>query len=108
MATATAVITPGVCGQGTKVTATHDDGTGVVTLTLHTECQACRRLAETLHTVDGMQAAFTPPPQNPVYLAAAQARLHAACVVPAGIIKAVEIACGLALPADVSIRLTKE
>ena len=32
---------------------------------------------------------------------------HAACPVPVGIIKAVEIEAGLALPTDVSIKLTK-
>jgi hypothetical protein len=32
---------------------------------------------------------------------------HAACPVPVGIIKAVEVETGLALPADVSIKLSK-
>ena len=32
---------------------------------------------------------------------------HAACPVPAGIVKAVEVAAGLALPKDASIRLIK-
>ena len=32
---------------------------------------------------------------------------HAACPVPVGIIKAVEVEAKLALPADVSIKLTK-
>lgn len=32
---------------------------------------------------------------------------HAACPVPTGIIKAVEVESGLALPADVNIQITK-
>ena len=32
---------------------------------------------------------------------------HAACPVPVGIVKAIEIAAGLNLPADVAIKLSK-
>ena len=65
------------------------------------------RLAAELPEVDGYQAAMTAAPQNPVYLAAGQARLHAACPVPCGVIKAIEVACSLALPKDVSIKLSR-
>lgn len=33
---------------------------------------------------------------------------HAACPVPAGIIKAVEVAAGLALPADATIKISED
>ncbi len=33
---------------------------------------------------------------------------HAACPVPSALIKAVEVAAGLALPGDVSMKITKE
>lgn len=33
---------------------------------------------------------------------------HAACPVPSAIIKGVEVACGLALPKDVEIKIAKE
>jgi hypothetical protein len=33
---------------------------------------------------------------------------HAAWPVPSGIVKAVEVAAGLALPADASIKITRE
>lgn len=33
---------------------------------------------------------------------------HAACPVPSAIIKGVEVACGLALPKDVEIRIAKK
>jgi hypothetical protein len=33
---------------------------------------------------------------------------HAACPVPSGIIKAIEVASGLALPKDASITVTQE
>ncbi|HIE26142.1 TPA: hypothetical protein EYP66_02520 [Candidatus Poribacteria bacterium] len=38
---------------------------------------------------------------------AAKHRLHTACPVPVGIIKAVEVEAGLALPADATIKLSK-
>jgi hypothetical protein len=44
----------------------------------------------------------------PVLQAAYAHCAHAACPVPAGLVKAIEVAAGLALPADVSMRLSKE
>ncbi|MBI3948404.1 MAG: hypothetical protein HY321_20995 [Armatimonadetes bacterium] len=102
-----AEVTPGVCGLGTLVVATHDETTGQVSLVLETDCAAIRRLAAVLTAVDAYQTAFTPAPGNPVYVAAGEARLHPSCALPTAIIKAVEVAAGLALPRDVTIRLTK-
>lgn len=79
----------------------------MVTIALESQCEGVRRLAAALPEADGHAVAFTPAARNPVYLAAEAARLHPACVVPAAIIKAVEVACGLALPRDVSIKLAK-
>jgi hypothetical protein len=45
--------------------------------------------------------------ENPVYIAAAKHYKHAACPVPSGIVKAIEVACGLALPKDVSFKIEK-
>jgi len=41
-------------------------------------------------------------------LLAAKHCKHAACPVPSGIIKAIEVAAGLALPKDASIQVSKE
>lgn len=102
-----AEVTAGVCGFRTKIVATYDEAAGTVVLEFHTECAAVQRLAADLQCVAVHPIAFTPACQNPVYRAAAPARLHAACVVPVSVIKAVEAAAGLALPRDVAIRLEK-
>ena len=46
------------------------------------------------------------PPR--IWQLAAKHRLHAACPVPVGILKAIEVEAGLALPADVSIALSRQ
>jgi hypothetical protein len=42
------------------------------------------------------------------YQLAAKYLTHSACPVPAGILKAVEVAAGLALPKDAAIKVSKE
>jgi hypothetical protein len=42
-----------------------------------------------------------------VFREAAKTLLHPACPVPVGIIKAIEMEAGLALPRDVEIRFTR-
>ena len=103
---ATAEICSGICGFTTTVQATIV-GPDRVALVIESDCEAVRRLAEELATVSPIQEiAFRGPGPLTLRMAAEYLR-HAACPVPAGIIKAVEVAAGLALPADVSIRLTK-
>ena len=42
-----------------------------------------------------------------LYELAPQCLAHPACPVPSGIVKAIEVEAGLALPADVSIKVSK-
>lgn len=104
---AIAEVTPGVCGLKSHITATLDEESGVVTLAVDSDCEAVKRLAEVLPSVDGQLAALTPLVKNPIFLAAAAAQCHPACVVPTAILRAVEVASELALPRDVTIHLTK-
>ena len=77
------------------------------TLSLESECKAIQRLAAELPAVDPFRE-FTFRGEGPAtFQAAAECCSHAACPVPVGIIKAVEIEAGLALPADVTIKLSK-
>ena len=76
-------------------------------VSVRSECKAIQRLASELAHVDPLRE-FTHWGEGPLPLAmAARYCSHAACPVPVGIIKAVEVAAGLALPADVSIKLEK-
>jgi hypothetical protein len=103
---AKAEICAGVCGFNTKV-ETQKGNSGEIRVTIESECEAINRLAEDLTEVDPFRE-FTYRGEGPLtFEAAAKHCSHAACPVPVGIIKAVEIEAGLALPEDVSIRLSK-
>ncbi len=103
---AKAEICSGVCGFNTTVEAQKDE-TGQVELTIESDCKTIQRLAAVLTQVDPYRE-FTYTGEAPLtFEGAAEHCSHAACPVPVGIIKAVEIEAGLALPADVSIKLSK-
>jgi hypothetical protein len=96
----------GICGFGAKIRAESEDGQSC-RLFIESDCDAVMGMASELTEVDGFQVAFGNFMENPVYAAAAAHYRHAACPVPAAIIKAVEVACGLALPKDVAMRIEK-
>ena len=103
---AKAEICSGVCGLNTTVEAQKDEA-GQIELTIESDCKAIQRLAAELTQVDPYRE-FTYKGEGPLtFEVAAEHCSHAACPVPVGIIKAVEIEAGLALPADVSIKLSK-
>lgn len=102
-----AEIFSGVCGFTTRIEAT-SDGNHHIHLNIQSDCEAIQRLADQLTTVDPFQE-ITFRGDGPLALRlAAECGCHTACPVPAGIIKAVEVAAGLALPADATIRIAKE
>jgi len=102
---ATADIDAGKCGYQTRV-ETEMDGERC-TIKISSECKAIQRLAEELVSVEPYgEISFRR--KIPVILQmGAKNCTHAACPVPVGIIKAVEIEAGLALPQDVHISLKK-
>lgn len=102
---ARAEINPGVCGFKTIVETTMDGD--LCTVTIESDCKAIQRLGQKLSRVDPFRE-FTFRGEGPeTYELAASYCSHAACPVPVGIVKTVEIAAGLALPADVIIKLEK-
>jgi len=100
-------IHPGVCGFKTVVEAHSEDGQNV-RLTIESECPDIRALGESLKEVDAYSAVFGSMMDSTVYKAASEHCSHAACPVPMGIIKTLEAACSLALPADVTVSISKE
>ena len=101
-----AEICSGICGFRTEVAA-QKNGAGQVVLNIESDCEAIKRLAAELTEVDPFRE-FTYRGEGPqTFQLAAEHCSHAACPVPVGIIKAIEIEAGLALPADVSIKLSK-
>ncbi len=101
-------INAGVCGFRTSVSARSDDMQNV-TLTIESDCEKIRRIAESLSApIDAYQeigAGF----DGEVYKAVL-ARLKgccSGCAVPCGIFKSVQVAGGVALPAPVTINIER-
>lgn len=105
---ARAEIDAGICGFKTTVLA-QPNGDGTIHLQIASECKAVCKLADQIQDVDPFGEAFwrrkTP---TGIHQLAPQCLSHPACPVPSGIIKAIEVAAGLALPADVSIKVSKD
>jgi hypothetical protein len=102
---AKAEIFAGICGFNTTVQTTMNERT--CHLSIQSECKAIQRLAENLTEVDPFKEISFRRQLPQTYEAAHQYCSHAACPVPSGIIKAIEVEAGLALPKDVSIRISK-
>jgi hypothetical protein len=98
----------GICGMLTEVRATSDDQTGTVKLEFNTRCEGIQKLAGELTEVNPFEEiSFRGEGPKTLRLAARHCQ-HAACPVPSGIIKAIEVASGLALPKDATIEVKKE
>lgn len=102
---ARAEIAAGICGFTTRVKATTTGAS--CKIAIESECEAIRRLAEQLTEVDPFRE-ITYRGDGPLVLEVASGFCrHPACPVPVGILKAVEVEAGLALPADVTIKLAQ-
>lgn len=77
------------------------------TLTITSECKMAEKLGTEIPELTLMDA-FKRVLDNPVYTKGATCLKHAACPVPSGILKALEVEAGLAVPKDVSIIFLKE
>jgi len=103
---AKAEILAGVCGFRTTVRAWPADD-GQIALQIESECAAVCKLAAELTRVDPYRE-FSWRGEGPLTARLASRYLtHPACPVPSGIIKAVEVAAGLALPADAMIKVSR-
>lgn len=77
------------------------------TISIESKCEAIQQLARELRQVDPFRE-ITFRGEGPLtLLLGARYCRHAACPVPVGIIKAVEVEAGLALPAEVTIKVSK-
>ena len=103
---AVVVVNPGVCGLSTTIRAESEDMQNAV-VAIETDCQHIKALGSEIKEVDSFAECFGKLGSGEVYKAAAKHCKHAACPVPAAIIKGIEVACGLALPKDVEFKITK-
>ena len=103
---AKAEIHSGICGFNTTVRTSMDGK--VCKVSIESECQAIQKLAAELTEVEPFQEISFRRNQPKTLEMGAKYCSHAACPVPVGIIKAIEVEAHLALPADVTIKLSKE
>ena len=101
---AKAEILPGNCGFTTTVEATLDGD--ICKLSIISECKAIQKMAQELTEVNPYQEISFRRNTPQILQMGAIYCTHAACPVPVGIIKAVEVEMGMTLPMDVTIKLT--
>lgn len=103
----TAKIHAGVCNFTTIVHVESEDAQNA-TIQITTECPNLKPLEAQPLEVDGFVECFGKVGDGAIFEWCRKYCKHAACPVPTGIVKAVEVACELALPKDVTIELKKE
>lgn len=102
---AKAEINSGICGFSATVETRMAGARCQVSI--ESECEAIKKLAADLVEVEPFQEiSFRGAGPRSLEMGAKHC-FHTACPVPVGIIKAIEIEAGLALPKDVSMRLSK-
>jgi len=102
-----AEIMPGVCGLSTTVETAMDDQFSVE-VRIESQCKHIQALADRLESIDVLSELRLSIDETAVYRLAGECGLHAACPVPSGLLKAVEVAAGMALPKDVHIKVTND
>ncbi len=98
-----ASVNAGICGFACYIKAWKIDKRAVGLEISESECQQIQRFSELLRKLT-LNEVFAPVTRNPVYLAAEQSHCHSSCPVPAGVLKAAEVALEMALARDASIR----
>lgn len=103
------IVNPGVCGLTADIRTEQIDSQ-TVKISLESECKMIVKLVDGLgETVDAFALLGMRRGADPLLEAGrAGTRIHAACPVIAGIAKAVEAECQLALPRDASITFVND
>ncbi len=96
-------VNPGICGFPCTIVARETGKRMVAVAVDGCECEKIQRLSSNLAEMT-LKDVFKPITHNPVYMAAERSGLHPSCPIPAAILKAIEVALGLALPMDVQIQ----
>lgn len=98
---------PGICGFRCTIKAQKSDNQTVTVEINGSECKQIQRLSISL-TEMSLKELFMPLTRNPVYIAAEKSGCHPSCTIPAAVLKAVEVALGMALPKEVNIKFKNE
>ena len=95
-------VDPGICGFGCTVRSERSGKRSVRIDITESGCTLIQKLADQLPDIT-LQDLFMPLTKNLIFLSAEKAGCHLACPVPVAIVKASEVALGLALPKDTAI-----
>ena len=102
---AKAEINPGACGFTATVNTTMNGP--LCQISIESDCKAIQKMAADLTEVEPFKEISSRRQVPRTLEMGIKYCTHAACPVPVGIIKAVEIEAGLNLPVDVTITLSK-
>ena len=95
----------GVCRMKTVVVARANPETGMVDLDIQSDCPNILKMSWFVKPVCPYTEVEAAMIETDIYKVASEAVPHAACPVPCGIIKAIEVAGGLGLKRDVFIKI---
>jgi hypothetical protein len=98
-------VNPGICGFSVIIKVEKVENNKVHVF-LESECEMVMDMCTDISSLK-LKAALTDYLSNPVYRSAAEHIKHVACPIPAGILKAIEVEIGGALPRDASIVFEK-
>lgn len=104
---AKAEINAGICGFHTTVIARQNDD-GTIHLDITSDCKSVCKLAGELQDVDPWKEISWRRSTPQLHELAPKCLAHPACPVPSGIVKAIEVEAGLALPADATIHVSRD
>jgi hypothetical protein len=99
-------VNPGICGLNTLIKVDSDDMQNASVETI-SDCPYIKKIGQELTEVDGYEECFSKFGESMIYSLSKKYCKHVACPVPSAILKGVEVACGLALPKDVEIKISK-
>lgn len=103
---ATVTVSAGVCGFTTEIHTASPDSQSV-TIEYTSTCPHVMEAKAELVQVDAYTELFTKPAETQVYAVLSKHLPHVTCPLYSGFLKAIEVAAGLALPVDVSMRIEK-
>jgi hypothetical protein len=95
------IVNSGACGFTVTIRTEKAEG-GKITVSLETDCEMVKMMVEDIAVLDQF-APLSGSPSNPVHRSAAKHLRHAACIVPSGILKAIEVEAGLNVTKDATI-----
>ena len=107
----TVEIDAGICGLQTTARVTSEDSRNV-TFDIDTSCDKIARLAKVIGEKGPIDAYKEISPCGPAVIMTTVRQMLAGCcagcAVPVGLFKAMQVAADLALPKDITIKLTKD